>query len=69
MNGNIILILLKTGAEMIMGKYTTLEQAVNDPSLAIITDRTTTWRELNRAYFKYKALPREQRMRTESPES
>ena len=46
---------------MIMGKYATLEQAVNDPSLAIITDRTTTWRELNRAYFKYKALPRGQK--------
>ena len=44
-----------------MEKYSALEQAVNDPSLAIISDQTNTWKELNRVYFKYKTLPRQQR--------
>ena len=44
-----------------MEKYTALEQALNDPALVIITDQITTRRELNRVYFKYKALPRQQR--------
>lgn len=44
-----------------MEKYTALEQAVNDPTLTIITDQITTWKELNRVYFKYKALPRPRR--------
>ena len=46
---------------MIMEKYTSLEHAVNDPSLAIISNQTNTWKELNRVYFKYKTLPRQQR--------
>ena len=44
-----------------MQKYTSLEQAVNDPSLAIITDQTAARKELARAYLKYKTLPRPQR--------
>ncbi len=42
-------------------KYTNLEQAVSDQSLAIVTDRITTQKELNRVYFRYKALPRKQK--------
>ena len=61
LRGNIMLTLFQTGAVMIMEKYTSLEQAVNDPSLAIITDQAATWRELNRVYFSYRALPRPQR--------
>ena len=41
-----------------MEKYTDLEQALRDPALGIISDRITTRRELNRAYFRYKVLPR-----------
>ena len=41
-----------------MGKYTDLEQALSDPSLAIITDNITTQKELNRVYVKYRVLPR-----------
>ena len=41
-----------------MVKYTNLDQAVQDASLAIITDRIKTQRELNRVYVKYIALPR-----------
>ena|GEM_PF-727273 len=44
-----------------MEKYTHLEQAVSDQSLAIVTDRITTQKELNRVYFRYKALPRKQK--------
>jgi hypothetical protein len=44
-----------------MEKYTNLEQAVSDQSLAIVTDRITTQKELNRVYFRYKALPRKQK--------
>ena len=44
-----------------MEKYSALEQAVNDPSLAVISDQTKTLKELNRVYFKYKTLPRQQR--------
>ena len=61
LRGNIMLTLFQTGAVMIMEKYTSLEQAVNDPSLAIITDQAATWRELNRVYFSYRAMPRPQR--------
>ena len=39
-------------------KHTDLEQAIKDSSLAIITDRITTERELNRVFTKYKVLPR-----------
>ena len=53
---------------MIMGdkmkkytKYTDLEQAIRDPSLAIITDRITTPEELNRLYAKYRILPKKQK--------
>ena len=35
-----------------MGKYADLEQALRDPSLAIISDQITTLSELNRVYFK-----------------
>ncbi|MBR2800562.1 MAG: hypothetical protein IKE04_06765 [Oscillospiraceae bacterium] len=44
-----------------MEKYTNLEQAVSDQSLAIVTDRITTQKELYRVYFRYKALPRKQK--------
>jgi energy-coupling factor transporter ATP-binding protein EcfA2 len=44
-----------------MIKYTDLEQASRDPSLAIITDRITTQRELNRVYARYKVLPKKQK--------
>ena len=39
-----------------MGKYADLEQALRDPSLAIISDQITTLSELNRVYLKYRAL-------------
>ena len=39
----------------------TLEQVLNDPSLAIITDNITTLRELNMVYVNYKVLSRKQR--------
>ena len=41
-----------------MVKYTELEQALKDSSLAIITDNLTTQRELNRVYVKYRVLPK-----------
>lgn len=44
-----------------MKQYTTLEQAVADPSLAILTDRITSYRELNHAYVRYRVLPRKQK--------
>ena len=44
-----------------MVKYTDLEQASHDPSLAIITDSITTQRELNRVYARYKVLPKKQK--------
>ena len=44
-----------------MEKYTDLEQAVQDPSLAIITDRITTLQELNKVYVRYKVLPKKQK--------
>lgn len=42
-------------------KYTDLEQASRDPSLAIITDRITTPEELNKLYAKYRILPKKQK--------
>ena len=42
-------------------KHTDLEQALHDATLAIITDRITTLRELNRAYIRYRALPKKQK--------
>lgn len=44
-----------------MEKYTDLEQALQDPSLVIITDNIATQTELNQIYVKYKTLPRKQR--------
>ena len=44
-----------------MDKYTDLEQALRDPSLAIITDAVTTLKELNRVYARYRVLPRRQK--------
>ena len=44
-----------------MEKYTDLEQALQDPSLVIITDRITTQTELNQIYVKYKTLPKKQK--------
>ena len=41
-----------------MEKYTDLEQALLDTSLAIITDKIATQKELNEVFIKYKALPR-----------
>ena len=50
---------LRKGSTMV--KYSDLEQAVRDPSLAIITDSIATQRELNRVFVKYRALPRRQK--------
>ena len=44
-----------------MEKYTDLEQAFNDASLAIITDSITTLKELNRVYVRYKVLTNRQK--------
>ena len=44
-----------------MGQYTDLEQALQDPSLAIITDDITTLRDLNKAYIRYRVLPGKQK--------
>ena len=41
-----------------MEKYTGLEQAVRDTSLAVITGEITAQKELNRVYAKYKVLPK-----------
>ena len=44
-----------------MEKYTDLEQAIRDPSLAIISDRLNTHNELNKVYIKYKVLSDQQK--------
>ena len=44
-----------------MGKYTDLEQAIQDSSLAIITEDITSMKELNRVYIKYNTLPKKQK--------
>ena len=41
-----------------MVKYTDLEQALGDASLAIITDTITSQIDLNRVYAKYRVLPK-----------
>ena len=41
-----------------MEKYTDLKQAINDPSLVIITDDVNTLDELNRVFIRYKVLPK-----------
>ncbi len=44
-----------------MEKYTELDQAVNDASLAIITDDISTRKELKQVYLRYKALSKKQK--------
>ncbi len=44
-----------------MEKYTKLEQAVSDPSLAIITDDISTRKELKQVYLRYKTLSKKQK--------
>jgi len=44
-----------------MEKHTELEQAIHDPSLAIITEDITTQRELDRVFARYNALPKRQK--------
>ena len=44
-----------------MEEYTCLEQAVRDASLAIITDQITTQTELNKAFVRYRVLPKKQK--------
>ena len=44
-----------------MEKYTDLEQAIHDSSLAIITENITTQKELISIFAKYKALPKRQK--------
>lgn len=41
-----------------MEKYTEFEQAIRDTSLVMIDENISTQRELNRVYFRYKALPK-----------
>ena len=41
-----------------MNKYTELNQALQDSTLAIITNDIKTLKELNRIYIKYKTLPK-----------
>jgi len=41
-----------------MQLYKDLNQVLEDPLLAIITDRITTIRELNRCFIRYRVLPR-----------
>ena len=44
-----------------MEKYKELDEALHDPSLAIITDDISSQKELNRVYVKYKVLPKKQK--------
>ena len=44
-----------------MRKYTELEQALQDPSLAIITDEISTLRDLNRVFARYSVLTKKQK--------
>ena len=44
-----------------MEKYTDLEQALQDSSLVIITDKISSLTELNRAFVKYKVLLKKQK--------
>ena len=44
-----------------MDKYTDLEQAIQDSSLAIITENITTQKELQRTFNKFKTLPKKQK--------
>ena len=51
---------MKTEREK-MEKYTNLEQAIHDPSLAIITGNITTQKELDRVFTRYNTLPKKQK--------
>ena len=51
---------MKTEREK-MEKYTNLEQAIHDPSLAIITEDITTQKELDRVFARYNTLPKKQK--------
>ena len=44
-----------------MEKYTDLEQALQDTSLAMITDDLSTQKELNKAFLKYRVLSKKQK--------
>ena len=44
-----------------MEKYTSLEQVLRDPSLAIITDHITTQKELSTVFTRYRGLPDKQK--------
>lgn len=44
-----------------MENYTSLEQALQDTSLVLITDAAATQKELNKVYVRYKTLPRKQK--------
>ena len=44
-----------------MEKYTDLDQALRDSSLAIITDAIATQKELNKVYSRYRVLPGKQK--------
>lgn len=44
-----------------MEKYTDLEQAIQDPSLVLITEDIPTLKELSKVFIKYKTLPKKQK--------
>ena len=44
-----------------MEQYTCLEQVIQDPSLAILTDSITSQTELNQAFVRYRILPKKQK--------
>ena len=44
-----------------MNQYATLEEALQDPFLVILTDRFATMAELKRAYIRFIALPKRQK--------
>ena len=44
-----------------MPLYTALEQALGDPSIALVTGEAGSLNELNRAYVRYKVLPKRQK--------
>ena len=44
-----------------MERYTSLEQALQDPSLVIITDNISSQIELDKIYLRYKVLPKRQK--------
>ena len=44
-----------------MEKYTTLEQAVQDSSIVLITENISTQKELKKTYLKYRTISKKQR--------